>query len=154
MLDGLWLFEEHIRELQSKASRGLATVRRAANTVSDMESRIPAIPTHSLPGSLVNYSMAVVGTRCSQICSGRVGSQILARATEKIVGAGPTIRREILRLLADARSFGNHSALNAATMVDRVLRADGASARLDKGRFVQKIALGQNISCQVSNDPK
>ena len=119
-----------------------------------MDSRILSIPTRSLLGSLLNYSLAVVSTHCSQICSGRVDSQISAKATGKIVGAGPTTRREIARLLADARSFGNHYVLKAANMVDRALHAEGASARLDAGRFAQRIALGQNIRYRVGKDPK
>ena len=70
MLDSHWLFEAHIRELQGKAIKGLASVRRVANTVWEMEGRILSIPTRPIVGSLADYSLAVVGIHCSQMRMG------------------------------------------------------------------------------------
>ena len=59
----------------------------------------------------------------------KIDSQIINKTARKVIGVAAPIRREIMHILADTRSFSNHFVLKAANMVDRVCIAEGATAR-------------------------
>ena len=87
-----------MKEMYKKAVRRMAIINKVAHTKWGMESRILTVTTHALVESLVNYGLAVTGSNISTIDQSRVDSSILSRVARKIVGVGPTIRREILHV--------------------------------------------------------
>ena len=129
VIDCHWVFEEHIRDMRSRAVKRLAVLGRVANTNWGLENRILSITTHSLVESLINYGSAVYGSHCGREQGEKIDSMILNKAARKVTGTGFATRREILHILADTRSFDNHYNLKAANIVDRALRADGTNAQ-------------------------
>ena len=138
MLDCQWTFREHVAGLMSKAVRRMAVLNRAGNATWGLESRISAITAHSLVESVVSYGLAVYGVHISQADGRRIDTGLLTRVSRRIVGTGPTARREILHALADAKSFNNHYIQKSANVLDRVLCSTGTSARLATINFLHK----------------
>ena len=128
VLDCHWTFEEHIKELKATAKRRLVILNRVGNTNWGLESRIMAITTHSLIESVTNYGLASFGRHLWDQDRSSVDTTILNKAARKVVGAGPTIRTEILYALADMRSMTNHYILKVANILDRTLREKGTAA--------------------------
>ena len=112
-IDCHWSFGEHVKELRSKKAKRLSVLRRVANSTQGLGSRVLSITTHSLID------------RCA-----------LTKAARNTVSTGTTIRREIVHVLADTRSFRNHYILKSANVVDRVLRAQGSSAPKQLKQFI------------------
>ena len=127
-----WSFREHVDDLKTKAAKRMTILSRIGNATWELGSRILAITSHSFIG------LAVYGTHISQQESRKKFTRLLTRAANRIVGAGPTARREILHTLADTKSFSNHYILKSAGALDRVLRAFGATARLTAIKFHRK----------------
>ena len=127
-LDCHWSFEEQLKELKAKAKRRLVIISKVANTIWGLESRILAITTHSLVESVANYGLASFGGHLPERDIAPIGTTIINRAARKVIGTGPTIRREILYALADMRSINNHFILKVANILDRTLRATGTAA--------------------------
>ena len=128
ILDHHWTFAEHIKELKAKAKRRLVILNKVGNTNWGFESRIMSITTHSLIESVTNYGLASFGRHLWDRDRSSVDTTILNKAARKVVGTGPTIRREILFALADMKSMTNQYILKAANLLDRTLRAKGTTA--------------------------
>ena len=62
----------------------------------------------------------------------------MATAAGGATGTGPTIRREILHILAGATNFRNHETLMTANAADRVLSAGVTAAQLNARSYIQK----------------
>ena len=138
ILDCHWAFEEHLKVLKTKAERRQAILRRVSNTRWGLETRILSITTHSLVESVVSYGLATYGAHILEQDARAVDTRVLNRAARRVVGTGPTIRREIMHVIADTRSFHNHHILKGANILDRVLRAKGTTAQRNADQYLNK----------------
>ena len=129
VIDCHWACEEHIRDIRKRAAQRLAALNRVAHITVGLESRVRLITTHSLIESLINYGLAVYGAHCGKEQGGRIDSMILNKAARKIIGTSIAVRREVMHIMADTRSFGNHHSLKTANIVDRAYRAEGTNAQ-------------------------
>ena len=129
MLDCQWAFEEHIQEVRKEAIKRLFVLHRVATTTWGLETRILSITTHALLESVVNYGLSSYGTQRSPFLAKKTDSIILNKAAREIAGTSTAVRRGMVRILADTKSFMNHYYLKTANMVVRVLRAHGSKAQ-------------------------
>ena len=94
-----------------------------------MVSRILSISAHSLMESVVSYGLATTGEGWEENGAAQLDRAALNKAARKVVGANITIRIETLMILADMRNTANHVILKTASILDRISRAGGTTAR-------------------------
>ena len=59
------MFDEHIREMHTKAIKRLSALNRLANSAWGFESKILSTTVLALVESIVNFGLSVYGTHCS-----------------------------------------------------------------------------------------
>ena len=115
----------------------LQILSRVGNTVWGLGSRILAITTHSLSGSVACFRLSITGMGRNEREAGTADKEIPNRDARKNAGTHMALRLEILMILADNRDTVNHCILKSANILDRGFRAKGATAKKEAATEVR-----------------
>ena len=137
-MDCQWIFGEHVKEQRSKITRRLSVICRGRNTVWGLECRILPIAVRTPIQGIINYGPSAYSSHCTRQTLEHVDKAASGKAARKVSGAGFSVRREVLRILPDAKAVTNRYFLKADNLVLRALRADETHAQ----RNIQRAANG------------
>ena len=144
ILDSRWTFEEHFKNVQLKAKKRIAILRKVSGTKWGLDSRILTAAAHALIESITNYGLAITGTNKELAGLKEIDLKIMHPIARQITGTNRTIRREILYPLADLRAIDNHYVQKTANMLDRTLRPTGTKARSTALEYLREKGIGDN----------
>ena len=137
-----------------KPRNRLQTPTEASNTARGRECRVLAVSTHALLGSMLRYGLATFGTHTNTQELRRIDATVRNGAARRIIGTNIPAKVKSVTTLAHVWGTRNHYVSKSANILDRVLRAKGATAQKTAKHKLQQRAKNVNSGTNLENTLK